>query len=155
MKKSCLQQKYSKIFLLLASLDRKYLLFRAVFPENWTIKKWAEDRMWEASWRRAECQKTVLYPGIPPDSIRLAKLTSSLHTSNCHFLKPMTPHNTFPVWTPILMSTFVCVISLTALQKRRFLTASSTAGVVLGEGIHFHGTKTYNRTVNNTWHKLQ
>ena len=60
------------------------------------------------------------YPGIPPDSILLAKVTSSLQTSNCHLRKPMTPQRTLPVWTPIRMSTLVCVISRTALKTRKF-----------------------------------
>ena len=58
------------------------------------------------------------YPGIPPDSILLAKVTSSLQTSNCHLRKPMTPQSTLPVWTPIRMSTLVCVISRTALKAK-------------------------------------
>ena len=58
----------------------------------------------------------AFYPGTPPDSIWFAKLTSSLHTSNCHFRSPITPHNTFPVWTPIRISTFVWVACLTALK---------------------------------------
>lgn len=60
------------------------------------------------------------YPGTPPDSIWLARVTSSLQTSYCHFRRPITPHRTFPLWTPILMSTFTCVASLTALFVRFF-----------------------------------
>jgi len=56
------------------------------------------------------------YPGRPPLSMWLAKVTSSLHTSNCHFRKPSTPHSTFPVWIPILMSTLNPVASRTNLQ---------------------------------------
>ena len=45
----------------------------------------------------------------------LAVVTSSLHTSYCHFFRPITPHRTFPVWTPILMSTCTPVVALTLL----------------------------------------
>ena len=57
------------------------------------------------------------HPGIPPDSMRLARDTSSLHTSNCHLRRPMTPHNTLPVWTPMRMSTLVRVASRTLLKR--------------------------------------
>lgn len=60
------------------------------------------------------------YPGKPPLSMWLAKVTSSLHTSNCHFRRPSTPHSTFPVWIPILMSTLKPVASRTNLRATRF-----------------------------------
>jgi len=60
------------------------------------------------------------YPGRPPLSMWLAKVTSSLHTSNCHFRKPSTPHSTFPVWIPILMSTLKPVASRTNLHATKF-----------------------------------
>lgn len=63
--------------------------------------------------------KRNTYPGRPPDSIWLAKVTSSLHTSNCHFLRPRTPHRTFPVWIPIRMSTSNPVASRTNLRRTR------------------------------------
>lgn len=56
------------------------------------------------------------YPGSPPLSIWLARVTSSLHTSNCHLRRPSTPHSTFPVWIPILMSTLKPVASRTNLR---------------------------------------
>ncbi len=60
--------------------------------------------------------QNCFYPGSPPDSILFARETSSDQTSNCHFRRPMTPQRTFPVWTPILMSTSVCVTSRTVLE---------------------------------------
>lgn len=57
------------------------------------------------------------HPGKPPLSIWFARVTSSLQTSNCHFRKPSTPHNTLPVWMPILMSTLNPVASRTNLQS--------------------------------------
>lgn len=57
------------------------------------------------------------YPGTPPDSMWLANVTSSLHTSNCHLRKPRTPHSTLPVCIPILMSTLNPVASRTNLQQ--------------------------------------
>lgn len=56
------------------------------------------------------------YPGRPPLSMWLARVTSSLHTSNCHFRRPRTPHSTLPVWIPILMSTLKPVASRTNLR---------------------------------------
>lgn len=60
----------------------------------------------------------ITHPGTPPDSMWLASVTSSLHTSNCHFLRPSTPHNTFPVCMPIRMSTLNPAASLTNLFTR-------------------------------------
>jgi hypothetical protein len=57
------------------------------------------------------------HPGTPPDSMWLANVTSSLHTSNCHLRKPRTPHRTFPVWMPILISTLNPLDSRTNLEK--------------------------------------
>ena len=58
------------------------------------------------------------YPGIPPDSIWLARVTSLLHTSNCHFLSPNTPQCTRPVCIPTRMFTFTPVTSRTSLQSK-------------------------------------
>ena len=49
----------------------------------------------------------------------LARLTSSDHTSYCHFRSPRTPDNTRPVWMPIRMSTFAPVASRTSLKQLR------------------------------------
>ena len=75
------------------------------------------------SWHFTESQlflDSISYPGIPPDSIRFANVTSSLQTSNCHLRRPMTPQSTLPVCTPIRISTLVCVISRTALKRGKF-----------------------------------
>lgn len=55
------------------------------------------------------------HPGIPPDSIWLAIVTSSDHTSYCHFRSPKTPQRTEPVWIPMRMSTSTLVASRTSL----------------------------------------
>lgn len=60
---------------------------------------------------------SLTHPAIPPLSMWLAKVTSSLHTSNCHFLSPKTPQSTFPVWIPIRISTLKPVASRTNLQQ--------------------------------------
>lgn len=57
------------------------------------------------------------YPGIPPDSILLATVTSVDQTSNCHLFWPSTPPSTVPVWTPTRMSTSVLVFSRTYLDR--------------------------------------
>ena len=57
------------------------------------------------------------HPGTPPDSMWLANVTSSLHTSNCHLRRPRTPHRTLPVWMPILISTLNPVASRTNLKS--------------------------------------
>lgn len=59
----------------------------------------------------------ITYPATPPLSIWLANVTSSLQTSNCHFRKPNTPHSTFPVCTPIRISTLNPVASRTNLNE--------------------------------------
>lgn len=61
----------------------------------------------------------INYPGKPPLSIWFANVTSSLQTSNCHFRKPSTPHNTFPVCIPIRISTLNPVASRTNLKNNR------------------------------------
>ena len=56
------------------------------------------------------------YPGIPPASMWLASVTSLLHTSYCHFLRPSTPHSTPPVCRPTRMFSCTSVCSHTHLQ---------------------------------------
>lgn len=56
------------------------------------------------------------YPGIPPDSIWLASVTSLLHTSNCHFFNPKTPLSTRPVCSPTRMFNATSVLSQTILK---------------------------------------
>lgn len=56
------------------------------------------------------------HPATPPLSMWLARVTSSLHTSNCHLRRPSTPHNTLPVWIPIRISTLKPVASRTNLH---------------------------------------
>lgn len=58
------------------------------------------------------------YPGIPPDSILFATVTSVDQTSNCHLFWPRTPPSTVPVWTPTRMSTSVLVFSRTYLKQQ-------------------------------------
>lgn len=57
------------------------------------------------------------YPATPPLSMWLARVTSSLQTSNCHLRRPRTPQSTLPVCMPIRMSTFMPVASRTCLPE--------------------------------------
>lgn len=66
-----------------------------------------KDREW--------CRQT--YPATPPLSMWLARVTSSLQTSNCHLRRPRTPQSTLPVCMPIRMSTFMPVASRTCLPE--------------------------------------
>lgn len=56
------------------------------------------------------------HPGIPPDSSLLAMSTSQDQTSNCHFLRPRTPHSTEPEWIPMRMSMSCLVRERTYLK---------------------------------------
>lgn len=56
------------------------------------------------------------YPGRPPDSMWFAVVTSSDHTSYCHFFKPRTPLWTLPMCTPTLMLRLTPVASRTLLS---------------------------------------
>jgi hypothetical protein len=76
--------------------------------------------------RHLSCNWT--HPGTPPDSMWLASVTSSLHTSNCHLRKPSTPHRTLPVCIPILISTLNPVASRTNLQKKSIMCRISSKG---------------------------
>lgn len=62
-------------------------------------------------------KRTTTYPGRPPDSMWLAKVTSCDHTSNCHLRRPITPHSTLPECTPTLMLISTPVASRTCLKK--------------------------------------
>lgn len=64
-------------------------------------------------------QPCPAHPGTPADSMRLARDTSCDHTSYCHFLRPMTPHSTFPEWIPTLMLMSTPVASLTCLGRQQ------------------------------------
>lgn len=66
-------------------------------------------------WNRFFC--LITYPASPPLSILFASVTSSLHTSNCHFRKPRTPQRTLPLCTPILISMLLPVASRTILKR--------------------------------------
>lgn len=79
----------------------------------------------------------ITHPGTPPDSMWLAKVTSSLHTSNCHFRSPSTPQRTFPVWIPILMSTLNPVASRTNLKtgKCSWITDSGSFPDAMSGGL--------------------
>lgn len=59
----------------------------------------------------------ISYPGTPPASMWLANVTSCDHTSYCHFRRPMTPHRTFPEWTPTRMLISTPVASRTFLWR--------------------------------------
>lgn len=63
------------------------------------------------------------HPGTPADSMRLARDTSWDHTSYCHFLRPITPHRTFPEWIPTLMLMSTPVASLTCLWRHQSIRA--------------------------------
>lgn len=63
------------------------------------------------------CTFLIPHPGIPPDSSLLAMSTSQDQTSNCHFLRPNTPHSTEPEWIPIRMSMSCFVRERTYLQE--------------------------------------
>lgn len=65
------------------------------------------------------CVAGRAHPGTPADSMRLARDTSCDHTSYCHFLRPITPHSTFPEWIPTLMLMSTPVASLTCLGRQQ------------------------------------
>ena len=68
------------------------------------------------------------HPGIPPDSMLLARVTSLDQASNCHFLLPRTPANRVPEWMPTRMSKEETPVSLRTLlkkQKRTKLTKTT------------------------------
>ena len=79
-----------------------------------------------SSWRVLEVLLRALWnvnsythPGMPPDSILFASVTSFDQASNCHFILPRTPASTDPVWIPTRMSrVFTPVCLRTLLQKR-------------------------------------
>ena len=62
-------------------------------------------------------QISFAYPGIPPDSILLASVTSFDQASNCHFFCPRTPANTAPVWMPTRMSKLLTPVWCRTLLK--------------------------------------
>ena len=53
-----------------------------------------------------------VYPGMPPDSMWLASVTSYDHTSNCHLRRPSTPHRTEPEWIPMRISRSTCKMNI-------------------------------------------
>lgn len=57
------------------------------------------------------------YPGMPPLSMWLAKVTSFDHTSNCHLINPNTPQCTRPVCIPTRIFTLTAITSRTKLSK--------------------------------------
>lgn len=58
-------------------------------------------------WLYGKIQIWMTYPGKPPDSMWLARVTSFDQTSNCHFCSPITPQRTEPECIPILYSMVV------------------------------------------------
>lgn len=70
------------------------------------------------------------YPGTPPASMWLAKVTSWDHTSYCHFCRPITPQRTFPECTPTRMLMSTPVASLTFLKTKK-VTSPSGNGLFL------------------------
>lgn len=72
-----------------------------VASDIWTrLQNWKKRRLYDE--KKVMHRKT--YPGMPPDSMWLAIMTSFDHTSKCHFLLPRTPHITDPLWIPIRIS---------------------------------------------------
>jgi len=84
---ACITDKYSRLFANLTTTTRIWKSGRlfVTLSEGWVSS----------------------YPGTPPASMWLASVTSCDHTSYCHLRRPITPHRTFPEWTPtrMLMST--------------------------------------------------
>lgn len=64
--------------------------------------------------------KVLPHPGRPPDSMWFANVTSSDHTSYCHFCKPITPQSTLPLWTPTRILTSTPVASRSLLQGSKW-----------------------------------
>lgn len=58
----------------------------------------------------------VHYPGIPADSMLLAKVTSLDQTSNSHLCNPTSPLSTDPECIPTLMFRSTPVIAATLLR---------------------------------------
>jgi hypothetical protein len=79
------------------------------------------------------------YPGIPPDSMWLANVTSYDHTSNCHLRRPSTPHSTEPEWIPIRISKSTCNIHRLVECQYRFGNVSelSCCEHAYGEPLHY------------------
>lgn len=69
----------------------------------------------EKAGQRQEELYMLTYPGSPPDSMWLAVVTSSDHTSYCHLTNPNTPLWTLPMCTPTLMFRLTPVASRTLL----------------------------------------
>lgn len=67
-----------------------------------------------------------VYPGMPPDSMWLASVTSYDHTSNCHLRRPSTPHRTEPEWIPMRMSRSNCKMNIVTNIKELQLTTNFT-----------------------------
>ena len=65
-----------------------------------------------------------VYPGMPPDSMWLANVTSYDHTSNCHLRRPSTPHRTEPEWIPMRMSRSTCKMNTVTNIKEWQLTTN-------------------------------
>lgn len=67
--------------------------------------------------RKQNVTGNCTYPGIPPDSMWFAMITSLDQTSKCHFLLPSTPHITEPLWMPMRMLRSTCKINKRKIHK--------------------------------------
>lgn len=89
-----------------------WIIFHKLHPyQNWK----SVSHPWAHRYAFFFFQVNMSYPATPPLSMWFARVTSSLHTSNCHLRNPSTPHRTLPVWMPIRMSTLNPVASRTNL----------------------------------------
>lgn len=94
------------------AFKRTFLLTsRALHEHNSTCSKYVKILKWGKT--KVICWS---YPGTPPASMWLARVTSCDQTSYCHFWRPITPQRTFPEWTPTRMFMSTPVASLTFLK---------------------------------------
>jgi len=94
------------------AFKRAFLLTsRTLHEHNSTCSKYVKILKWGKT--KVICWS---YPGTPPASMWLARVTSCDQTSYCHFWRPITPQRTFPEWTPTRMLMSTPVASLTFLK---------------------------------------
>lgn len=83
----------------------------------WKLTSWCFSfRKFCVYWNSIYVWENVSYPGMPPLSMWLAKVTSFDQTSNCHLIRPKTPQWTLPVWMPTRIFTFTAITSRTKLR---------------------------------------
>lgn len=94
------------------ALKKAFLLTsRTLHEDNSTWSKYEKILKWGKT--KVICWS---YPGTPPASMWLARVTSCDQTSYCHFWRPITPQRTFPECTPTRMLMSTPVASLTFLK---------------------------------------